>query len=128
MRSFGIPWAIGVSVLLGALLLWIGILFIEDERLLRIGEVILWGSPLVAALVASWLTPRRKFLVGLSMAPIAAFLQVLSNGAFQALGRPVDFPGAEGGMLFFMLVLAGAAIPALVGTLVGMSLSTRERR
>lgn len=128
MKSFGIPWAIGVSVLLGALLLWVGILFVEDKRLFRIGEAILWGSPLIAALVASWLTPRRKFLVGLSMAPIAAFLHVLANGVFQALGRPVDFSGAEGGVLFFMLVLAGAAIPALVGTLVGMSLSTRERR
>lgn len=128
MKSFGIPWAIGVSVLLVALLLWNGILFVEDTRWFRIGEVILWGSPLIAALVASWLTPRRKFLVGLSMAPIAAILHVLSHGAFQASGRQVDFPGAAGGALFFFLVLAGAAIPALVGTLVGMSLSAHEGR
>jgi MFS-type transporter involved in bile tolerance (Atg22 family) len=114
-----------VSVLLGALLLWVDFLRFENVQLYLVAVAMPWDSPLIAGFLASHLDSQNILLISLSMVSVAAILSVSLNTASQALGKGVDFPGVKGGVLLYFLVLASASLPAAVSACTRRSLSTR---
>ncbi len=116
--------ALGILVLVLAQGLWFGSLLggAYSEFLV----VLLWVSPFIAALVTAYLAPGRKIIMGMFMAVIAAVFVVLLNAAFQAAGTAVDFPGAKGGLILFVVTLVYSAVGAFLGSVTGRWL-TRKR-
>lgn len=61
------------------------------------------------------------------MAVVAAMLATGANWMFQIRGISVDFPGLRGSFILFTVVLVGAAVLSILGSIAGM-LATRNRR
>ena len=86
-----------------------------------------WGAPTIAAFVVGFLSPRRKILLGSSMALLAAVLAGLFNFVFQALGNAVDFPGIYGGLFIMGVTLVIHSIPCILGAGVGDYLASLRK-
>lgn len=86
-------------------------------------------SPGFAAFASSWAAPRRKFLVGLTQAPLWAVLATLANAGWAIAGGTTDFPGGGGALWLFTVALLGGLVPAAIGGAAGMWLGkARVRR
>lgn len=116
-RAFGA----GVGVLVAAYVFWYVLLQVKTFSL--VAMTFLWLSPLIAALVASYLAPRRKVLLGALMAFPAAILAAVLNSVVEFFGHAVDLPGVTGGLITFALTLAVASVLAFIGGLAGHLLS-----
>ncbi len=103
----------GLAIVVAANVLWFVALELE-----LYWPLIVWSAPFVAALV-SYLAPRRKLVLGLSMIIPTVLSALPFNGLYQLRGNPVDFPGLDGAMSLaaiitpFTLLLCGGG--ALVG-------------
>lgn len=112
----------GVSILLAAQLLYVGVLtkvsYHEPLRLM------LLSAPILAAFVAAYFVPGRKVqkvLAGMSMAVTGAILGILSSHVYRALGLHVD---QIGGLVATFLVLLGYnGVAAAIGTALGVTFS-----
>ncbi len=76
-------------------------------------------SPFVASFVAAYLSPRKKCIIGMSLAIPTAILSLMVTIAYQLLGRAVDFAGFEGGVILFGVSLAYGFILCTVGGAAG---------
>ena len=114
----------GLSVLLAVLFVWAVLLQLKIFS--QSMAIILWLSPGVAAFAAAYLAPSSKFLLGASMGLPAAVLAVAFNSISQLAGIAVDFPGAEGGLVLFVIILVGATVIASVGALAGFLLTRKS--
>jgi len=114
----------GIGVLAAAYAFWY--LLLQMKSFSLVAMTFLWLSPLIAALVASYLAPRRKVLLGALMAFPAAILAVLLNSVVELFGRAVDLPGVTGGLTTFILTLAYASVLSVIGGLAGHLLSRKR--
>ena len=89
-------------------------------------DLVLWCSPAVAAFVAAYRAPRKKILLGASMAIPAAASVVLINHAHEAQGHAVDFPGLRGGWILMKVTLEWDLMVCLVAATVGYFLSRKR--
>lgn len=88
--------------------------------------IFLWGAPTVAAFVTAYLAPRRKVLLGASIALLAAILAGMLNFAYEALGNPVDFPGVRGGAILVAIALVFNGVLCTVGAACGYFLTRKS--
>ena len=80
----------------------------------------------LGAFITSFLAPRHRFLLGLSMAPLAALLAVAGNLLLEASGTHVDFSGFRGNAGLFAVSLAYGLFVSAVGGGLG-TWRTRRR-
>lgn len=95
----------------------------ESARASDVVEVLVAITPGGAAFATAWIAPRRKFLLGLTMVPMAALAAAIINGIDILLGGRTDFPGLRGELGIVEIFLLTSAIPSLVGSGVGWWLS-----
>jgi hypothetical protein len=92
----------------------------SHHELLRL---VLLGTPGFSAFVAAFLAPRRKMLVGLSMAVYGAVLGELMARVYEYFGGHVDHIGGVVATFVILLVYHGAL--AVVGSVAGILISRR---
>ncbi|MGO9380137.1 MAG: hypothetical protein ACLPN1_13315 [Dissulfurispiraceae bacterium] len=80
-------------------------------------------SPFIASFVTAYLLPRKKFILGMSLAIPTAILSLVVTIVYQLLGRAVDFAGFEGGLILFAVSLAYGFILCSVGGVAGYFLA-----
>ena len=113
----------GVSVLILAQVLYIGVLIkINHHELLRL---LLLIAPSISAFVAAYLAPRRKVVVGLSMALYGAALGVLSSVGYESFGLHVDRLG--GLWATFVILIVYYLVLSLMGSAGGYFLSRKSK-
>lgn len=113
----------GISVLILAQVLYIGVLVkISHHELLRLMLLI---APGIAAFAAAYLAPRRKLLVGLSMAMYGAAIGVLSALGYESFGLHVDRVG--GLWTTFVILLVYYLALSLMGSVGGYFLSRKGK-
>ena len=117
-------WLFGFSIAAVAQGLWLASLLanIYLEPLF----VLLWVSPFAAALAAAYHAPQKGMLMGTSMALVVAALTLLVNTLFQLTGTAVDFPGARGGWILFVVTLVYSVVVAALGAAAGQWLARRR--
>ena len=80
----------------------------------------------MAAFVTAYLTPRRKILMGTSMALLAASLAGILNFVCEALGRAVDFPGIRGMTILVVISLVFNGVLCIAGATCGYFLTRKS--
>ncbi len=119
-------WLIGTGIITIAYAAWFIIL--QASQYSEVLIILLWLSPLVAALVSTYLAPRRKVLLGMSMVISTAVLAVTFNLVYQWLGNAVDFPGMQGGLILFTTTLVYSCILCGLGSMGGLLLSKKFQK
>ncbi len=109
-------WAVGFVILLTVDVMVVIATIIEVYP--RVLWLLLQISPFVAAFISAYLSPRKKVLVGTSMAIPAAILGVVVTFLYQLFGKAVDFPGLKGGLILLEVsIIYGLILCVLGGTL-----------
>ena len=86
----------------------------------------LLGTPSFAAFVAAYLAPRRKVVIGMTMAVYGVIFGQLMTTVYEHLGGYVDHIG---GILETSIILLGYyLILSLVGSVAGYFLSRKKHR
>lgn len=125
-RSLPRIWTGGFAIIATAQIAWF--LSLSTQTFSQILFALLWASSGIAAFIVSFLSPRRKVAMGLSLAVPAAALIALLNYIDQLIGHPSDFPGLRGAILLFAIALAWNAVICGVGTATGYLLSRGGKR
>lgn len=97
----------------------------------RESDAITWlasMAPGVAAFVAALRAPRKKVLLGVSMAPVAAAVAAVINAIDYWSGGRTDFPGMRGAVSVVEFVFVMSALPAVAGAVVGRAVASRFGR
>ena len=110
-------WAMGLTVLVGAIVLWATCLEARNYSQLALG--VLLASPLIASALAAYVAPHRKALIGVLMAVPFVLMLVLFNAMYQLIGRPVDFSGVAGAITLAVASLAWALPMSALGAAIG---------
>ena len=118
-------WFTGAGILVLVYAAWF--IALQASQYSEALVVLLWLSPLVAALVTAYLAPRRKVMMGMSMVLPTTVLAVTLNFVYQWLGNAVDFPGARGGLILFSSTLVYSAILCGLGSIGGLVLAKKFR-
>jgi hypothetical protein len=116
-------WAVGFGLLVLADGVWLS--FVHAGVFSKWLLLVLQLSPVVSGFIVAYLAPRRKLLLGTSMAIPATVLVVLFNVSYEALGNAVDFSGAQGALILFTITLLYSGIACGLGSLVGGLISRR---
>ena len=116
-------WLAGVMVLVVANGAWF--VSLQAHKFSSSLIWLLWISPLIAAFVSAYLSPRKKILLGISLAIPAAVLAVALNVTYELLGNAVDFPGVRGGTILFVITLGYSAMLCALGGGAGYYLAKR---
>lgn len=117
-------WMLGAGVLLVAHGIWFAAL--QTNTFSQPLILLLWASPIVAAFISAYFAPRKKILMGTSMAIVATILVGALNSLYQSLGHAVDFPGFRGGFVLITVMLGWNVVLSLLGGATGYFL-TRSR-
>jgi hypothetical protein len=125
-RSLPKLWAVGALIIFIAQVAWF--LSLGTESFSQVFFILLWGSSGIAAFLVSFLSPRRKLLLGFSLLMPAATLIAILNYLYQLTGHTSDFPGLRGAVLLFVIALGWNAVTCGIGTLAGYILSRRTER
>lgn len=118
-------WFAGVGIVVVGYVAWFIVL--QTSQYSAVLVFLLWLSPLVAALVSAYLTPRKKVLLGISMVLPTTVLAVALNLIYQWLGNAVDFPGLRGGLILFTTTLVYSSILCGIGSAGGVALAKKFR-
>jgi hypothetical protein len=111
----------GIGVLVLAQVLYVGVLLkIAHHEFLRL---VLLGAPGFAALVAAYLAPNRKLLIGVSMSFHGAVIGLLSAIGYEQFGLPVDHIG--GLLATFLILITYYTAWSIAGSLMGTFLSRK---
>lgn len=121
--SAGKAWALGVGFVLVAYAAWF--VSLRANRFSEVLALFLWGAPALAAFVTAYLAPRKKILLGASIALLAATLAGMLNFAYEALGNAVDFPGVRGGAILVAIALVFNGVLCTVGATCGYFLARK---
>ena len=116
----------GLAILAAANLLWFAALQLEQYWSML--AFVVWASPFAAAAFVSYLAPRRKLLLGLSMTVPAVLSPLVFHGLYQLRRTPVDFPGLDGAMILASILTPFALLLCAGGALVGMIAARRLRK
>ena len=119
-------WVIGFMILLAVDMMVVIATLIEvyPRALLRLLQV----SPFVAAFASAYLAPRKKIILGTSMAIPGTILIVVMTFAYQLFGKDVDFPGLRGGLILFTISIAYGGILCALGGGAGYFLTRKSRK
>jgi hypothetical protein len=117
-------WMFGFGILIAADVSWL--IALQVEKFSMILLVIVQISPFFAALVSAYLAPRKKIMLGTTMAVPAALLVVTLTFVFQLFGKPVDFPGPRGGLMLFTITLLYSALLSALGGVVGYFITKKS--
>lgn len=111
-------WLAGLAIIIVGDLLWWGVLtdlpFAEPLRLF------LFLVVPVAALVTTYLSPRHRFLMGMSLAPCGALVGYLAQQVYASLGYHVDRIGVDA-ISTLQVLLVFNVLYALIGSLLGLA-------
>jgi len=120
-------WGIGAAIVLIARVIFLATILLGDHAppAIRVFALLSYYAPAGAAFVVGHLAPRRKFLLGLSMAVPAAILDGALNFGLPALGHPVDFLGVEAGTILVVIDLIFQGALCAVGAVLGWASSPR---
>jgi len=89
--------------------------------------LLLWLSPVIAAFVTAYLAPRKKILLGMSMAPLSLFFSIAFTFLFEALGERGDHFDALGTLMITVLAFVFYCGLCALGVALGCSLSNRKK-
>lgn len=117
-------WLVGVAVLIVANGGWF--VSLHAHKFSETLVWLLWVSPLIAAFVSAYLSPRKKILLGVSLAIPAATLIVVLNTIYELLGNAVDFPGVRGGTILFVVTLGYSVVLCALGGGAGYYLTKKS--
>ncbi|QBC43324.1 hypothetical protein [Iodobacter fluviatilis] len=113
---------VGVSVLVLAQVLYIGVLLrIEHHDVLRI---LLLFFPCISAFLSACIAPRRKLLIGMSMAIWGSLIAIFSAMIYERMGLPVDSIG--GPLATLVVVFTYDAILSILGGAAGYCCSRHQ--
>jgi hypothetical protein len=121
--SAGKAWALGGGIVLVVNGAWFISLWVN-----KFSEVLmffLWSAPAVAAFVTAYLSPRKKVLLGVSIAPLAVILVCTLNFAYQAFGHAVDFHGIRGGIILATITMVFDGVLCAIGATCGYLLTRK---
>jgi len=116
-------WFIGLGILILFYLVWF--IALQLRQYSEVLVFLLWMSPLVAAFISAYLSPRNKILVGVSMVFPTAILSVTLNILSQLFGNAVDFPGFRGGLILFANTIVYGGILCGIGAIGGSFLNKK---
>jgi len=119
-------WTAGMAIIVVAQIGWF--LFLGTQTFSQFFFALLWASSGIASFVVSFLSPRRKVAMGLSLLVPAAVLIAVLNYVYQLMGHGSDFPGLRGAVLLFSIALAWNAATCGIGTAAGYFLSRTSTR
>lgn len=119
-------WITGFIVLLFANGVWF--ISLQTQTYSKALVLLLWIFPLLAAFITAYLSPRKKVLLGMSMALASAVIGVGFNLIYELLGHQVDFPGVRGGALLFLITLVYGVLLCSVGSYAGDYFSNGRTR
>ena len=124
-------WVSGAATVLVVHVLWIALIFTQAHADWVMGAIIvmLFVTMNIAGLgafITSYRAPRHRFLLGLSMAPLAAVLAAAGNLLLAAAGTHVDFSGFRGNVGLFAISLGYGLFVAAVGAGIGTWLTGRR--
>ena len=112
---------IGISVLiLGHVLYFLVLVGVRNHELLRVGLLFFPG---IAAFATAYFAPRRKILMGISMAIYGAAIAIVSSSIYEFLGFHIDHIG--GLFTTFTIILGYYVVFCAVGGLAGYFLARR---
>jgi hypothetical protein len=115
---------VGIAVLVLANVLWLGVLL--EVRFHETLRVALYFFPGFAAFFATYLAPRRKILMGLSMGGYGAVIATLSSFVYKQIGFHIDDIG--GPLATFVMLLAYHVVYCVVGTAAGYCVARLNTR
>lgn len=115
-------WMVGISVLiLGHVLYFLVLLEVRNYELLRVA---LLFFPSIAAFVTAYFAPRRKILMGISMAVYGAIVVMVSSFVYESLGFHIDHIG--GLFTTFIIILSYYVVFCAGGGLAGYFLAQKK--
>ena len=117
-------WGLGAVIVCLAYATWF--ISLWANQFTEVLAFFLWGAPALAAFVTAYLTPRRKILMGTSMAFLAAILAGILNFVYEALGRAVDFSGIRGMTILVVIFLAFNGMLCIAGATCGYFLTRKS--
>jgi|ERR1700682_3435624 len=106
---------VGIAVLILANVLWLGVLW--EVRFYELVRVTLLIFPSIASFLVAYLAPRRKIVLGISMAVWGAMIGTLATSIYEHFGVPVDQIG--GPVMIFFVLLAYQFVFCTVGSVAG---------
>lgn len=116
-------YSLGLGLLMLANFLWIFVL--RSETYPRLLVYLLQSIPIIAAFVVAYLSPRKKFFWGTSMAIPGAVFTAIANILYEVFGLPVDFPGLRGGITLLGISLASNFVLCALGSAVACFFTSR---
>ena len=124
-------WLYGAATVLVVHILWIALIFTQAHADWVMGAIIvmLFVTMNIAGLgafITSFGAPRHRFLLGLTMAPLAAVLAAAGNLLLEASGTHVDFSGFRGTLGLFAISLGYGVFVSAVGGGIGAWLAGRH--
>lgn len=117
-------WGLGAVIVCLAYATWF--ISLWANQFIEALAFFLWGAPALAAFVTAYLTPRRKILMGTSMALLAASLTGILNFVYEALGRAVDFPGIRGMTILVVISFVFNGVLCIAGATCGYFLTRKS--
>ena len=118
-------WSVGTGILVLVYVAWF--IALQSSQYSEVLVLLLWTSPLIAALVSAYLAPRKKILLGMSMVVPTTVLSVTLNFVYQWLGNTVDLPGVRGALILFTTTLVYSGILCWLGSMGGVMLASKSR-
>lgn len=120
-RSMLKAWTLGAGILFLGHVMWSMVL--NSHTYPELLALTLKLLPTVAAFATAYLAPRKKILLGISMALLGAVLTSAFNFIYEAFDLPVDFAGPRGAPYLFMIALASNAFLCTIGSVAGYFLT-----
>lgn len=117
-------WVYGAATVLFVHILWIALILTQAHADWVMGGIIvmLFVTMNIAGLgafITSLLAPRHRFLLGLSMAPLADLFAATGNLLLEAAGTHVDFSGFRGNAGLFTVSLGYGLFVSAIGGAFG---------
>jgi hypothetical protein len=122
--SIGKAWILGGVIVLVGYGAWF--IALQANEFSEVLMLLLWGTPTIAAFVVGYLAPRRKILLGASMALLAASLAGVLNFTYEVLGNAVDFPRVYGGLILIGVTFVTNGVLCTLGAALGCFLALRS--
>jgi hypothetical protein len=124
-------WAYGAAVVALVHTAWFGLIFLGSRAdwfmaPILVMEVVVLNVAGLGAFVTAMTAQRHGFPLGLSMAPVNAFLAVVSNLLFAVMGIRVDLSGFYGNLGLFIILLAYGIFVSAIGGGIGLWMRRRN--
>jgi|SRR5687768_9544676 hypothetical protein len=116
----------GVAILVAASVLWFVGLKLETFQPAL--ALFIWAAPFASAAIVSYLAPKRKLLLGLSMTIPSVLSPLAFHALYQLRGNPVDFPGLDGAMSLAAIITPFTLLLCGGGALIGWMVSRRAHK